>query len=48
MSFIGKKNSALDNFKMKEKKDENLKITINEKIFEIMTRNNTIREKVNN
>jgi len=46
MSFVGKKNTSTEILKMKEKKDENLKITIDEKIFAIMTRNNTIREKV--
>ena len=45
MSFIGKKSSQSE-IKMKEKYDENLKTTINDKIFEIMTKNNTIKEKV--
>jgi hypothetical protein len=45
MSFVGKK-SSLNEIKMKEKIDENLKVTINDKIFEIMTRNNSVKEKV--
>ena len=45
MSFIGKKSSQGE-IKMREKNDENLKSTINDKIFEIMTKNNTIKEKV--
>ena len=46
MSFVGKKSSQME-FKMKERSDENLKILINDKIFEIMTKNSTVKEKVN-
>ncbi len=46
MSFVGKKNSA-NEFKMKERTDENIKVAINDKIFELMTKNNTVKEKVN-
>lgn len=45
MSFVGKKSSQ-NEIKMKERSDENLKILINDKIFEIMTRNNSTKEKV--
>jgi hypothetical protein len=45
MSFVGKKSSQ-NEIKMKERPDENLKILINDKIFEIMTRNNSTKEKV--
>jgi len=44
MSFVGKKKS-MGELKMREKK-EDLKTTIDEKIFEIMTRNNSLKEKV--
>ena len=45
MSFVGKKTTP-NELKLKERNDENLKVTINDKIFELMTRNNTIKEKV--
>lgn len=45
MSFVGKKNPG-NEFKMKERTDENIKVAINDKIFELMTKNNTVKEKV--
>jgi hypothetical protein len=45
MSFVGKKAGSND-WKLKEKNDENLKVTINDKIFEVMTKNNTIKDRV--
>lgn len=45
MSFTGKKNSS-NEFKLKEKGEESLKISLQDKIFEIMTRNNTMKEKI--
>ena len=45
MSFVGKKSTG-NEFKMKERTDENIKVAINDKIFELMTKNNTVKEKV--
>lgn len=44
MSFGGKK--PTNEFRMKEKVDENLKNTVSEKVFEVLTKNNLIKEKV--
>ncbi len=46
MSFVGKK-SVNSEITLKEKSDENLKTTINDKILEIIAKNNNIKEKVN-
>jgi hypothetical protein len=46
MSFVGKKTLG-SSIKLSEKQDEGLKNTINEKIFEIMVKNDVIKEKVN-
>jgi hypothetical protein len=45
MSFLSKKSSNLE-ISLKEKSDENLKATINDKILEIIAKNNNIKEKV--
>jgi hypothetical protein len=50
MSFVGSRkslsNTNSNEVKIKERIDENLKLSINDKIWEIGTKNNTIREKV--
>jgi hypothetical protein len=45
MSFGGNK-KPINEIKTKEKLDDNLKNQITEKIFEIMTQNNLLKEKV--
>lgn len=45
MSFLAKK-SINSEISLKEKSDENLKSTINDKILEIIAKNNNIKEKV--
>ena len=46
MSFGGSRKMSGSEMKLKEKNDENLKNSITEKIFEIMTKNNLILNKV--
>jgi len=45
MSFLSKKNTNSE-ILLKEKSDENLKATINDRILEIIAKNNNIKEKV--
>ncbi len=45
MSFLSKKNTNSEIY-LKEKSDENLKATINDRILEIIAKNNNIKEKV--
>ena len=46
MSFVGKK-SINSEITLKEKSDENLKTAINDKILEVIAKNNNMKEKVN-
>ena len=45
MSFLSRKNTNSEIY-LKEKSDENLKATINDRILEIIAKNNNIKEKV--
>ena len=46
MSFGGSRKMSNSDTKLKEKNEESLKNAITEKIFEIMTKNNLILNKV--